>query len=77
MNNKIYHSPIDFYENNTYVDKSHLFLNSNTSELYVMFDGYFNQPTDNLKEILYRIKYDSKQTSPMNILILNIHYITI
>lgn len=66
MNNKICLclSPIDFNKKNPYVDKSHIFLNVNRSELYVMFDGYFNQPIFNFKEILCRIKYDSEQTNP-------------
>jgi hypothetical protein len=62
----IYTSQIDFYENNPYVDKSHIFLNNDTLELYVMFDGYFNKPIDNFKEILYRLKYDSEQIIPDN-----------
>jgi hypothetical protein len=57
---------MDFFdsETNKYVDKSHIFFNANTSELYVMFDGYFNQPINNLKEILYRMKYDSEVNTP-------------
>lgn len=59
-----YLTPLDYYKINSYVDKSHIFLNKDTSELYVYFDGYFNQPLYNLKKILYRVKYDSEQIIP-------------
>ena len=52
---------LDNIEKNQYVDKSHIFLNENTLELYVMFDGYFNTSIDNFKEILYKLKYNSEE----------------
>ena len=34
------------FEEDKYIDKSNLFFNQNTNELYIMFDGYFNEPID-------------------------------
>lgn len=54
------------YSNNDYIyiDKSHVFLDSDSLELYVYFDGYFNQPIDNFKEILYKLKSDHYTSKP-------------
>ena len=64
INTTNYSSESYYYENNQYIDKSHIFLNNDTQELYIMFDGYFNCPIDNFKQILYKLKLDQNKNTP-------------